>query len=409
MKEKELPKIRVVLRNDRKLNANGKHTLNFYIRFLGKTIKKPTGIYISPKNWDKKKKIVIGSTAELKKYQIELSEKMAEFDRYFLQLSMSRKDAVLSIKAIHDFFEDLKFDDFCAYYMKIAQEKKKSKSSSTYNKYINALRTFKEFCKSVKINEIRFADVTPRLIKDFDLYMIYIKGLHSTSVETGYHQKLRYVFGRAVIEDIITKSPYQGLIKEESAPNAPRIPLTEEEVGRIEELEFDENSRHLERIRDYFLFYCFTGVRFGELFLIKKENLRRDSFKHYDQKNKRTVTKPLTWKARKLIHKYAPENEGEFCFRPLSNGHYNRELKRIAELADIDKNLISHLGRHTLATNLRKHGVPIEDIGAILCQKDPKTPLTYAKPNNENLLGYMTELFGRENSKASTSSLLINP
>lgn len=396
MKENDLPKIRLVLRDDRSLNAEGKYTLNFYIRFLGKTIKKPTGVFIHPKNWDKKKKKIVGNSPELLKYQIELSEKMAEFDRYFLQLSMSRKDVVMNRKSVHDFFDNVKFDDFSAYYLKIAEEKKKSKSSSTYNKYMNALRSFKEFCKSVRIDEIRFADVTPRLIKDFDLYMIYEKGLHSTSVETGYHQKLRHVFDRAVVEDIIAKSPYVGLRKEESAPNPPRIPLTEEEVERIAGLEFEEENAHLERIRDYFLFYCYTGVRFGELFLIKKENLRRDSFKHYDQKNKRTVTKPLTWNARRLIHKYASENKGEYCFKSLSNGYYNRELKNIAEMAEIDKNLFSHLGRHTLATNLRKNGVPIEDIGAILCQKDPKTPLTYAKPNTENLLGYMKGLYGGE-------------
>lgn len=396
MKENDLPKIRLVLRDDRSLNADGKYTLNFYIRFLGKTIKKPTGVFIHPKNWDKKKKKIVASSPELLKYHIELSEKMAEFDRYFLQLSMSRKDVVMNRKSVHDFFDNVKFDDFSAYYLKIAEEKKKSKSSSTYNKYMNALRTFQEFCKTVRIDEIRFADVTPRLIKDFDLYMIYEQGLHSTSVETGYHQKLRHVFDRAVVEDIITKSPYVGLRKEESAPNPPRIPLTEEEVERIAELEFDDENDHLERIRDYFLFYCYTGVRFGELFLIKKENLRRDSFKHYDQKNKRTVTKPLTWNARRLIHKYASENKGEYCFKSLSNGYYNRELKNIAEMAEIDKNLFSHLGRHTLATNLRKNGVPIEDIGAILCQKDPKTPLTYAKPNTENLLGYMKGLYGGE-------------
>lgn len=397
MKQNELPKIRLVLRDDRNLNADGKQTLNFYIRFLGKTTKKPTGVFVNPKNWDKKKRIIVGSSPELKKHQIELNEKMAEFDRYFLQLSLSRRDIVINRQSIHDFFDNVKFDDFCAYYLKIAEEKKKSKSSSTYNKYLNALHVFREFCKSKRLDDLRFVDVTPRLIKDFDMHMVYVKKLHSTSIETGYHQKLRYVFDRAVVEDIIMKSPYVGLKKEESAPNPPRIPLTEDEVGRMVELEFDHENAHLERIRDYFLFYCYTGVRFGELFLIKKSKLMRESFEHYDKKNKRSVTKPLTAKARKLIHKYAIEMDDDFCFKPLSNGYYNRMLKIVAELAKIEKNVFSHLGRHTLATNLRRNNVPIEDIGEILCQKDPKTPLTYAKPNTENLLGYMQNLYaGKE-------------
>src|SRR5690606_35962753 len=147
MKEKELPKIRLVLRDDRKINSEGKYTLNFYIRFLGKTIKKPTGVYISPKNWDKKRKRIIGNSPELKKAQIYLGEKMAEFDRYFLQLTITKKDIVLNRKAVHDFFDDVKFDDFCAYHNRIAEEKKKTTSDATYNKYMNSLKVFKEFCK----------------------------------------------------------------------------------------------------------------------------------------------------------------------------------------------------------------------------------------------------------------------
>lgn len=63
--ENELPKIRVKLRDDKPLNSEGNYTLNYLILFGGNTIKKPTGLYIEEKEWNKKKETVLGSSSEL--------------------------------------------------------------------------------------------------------------------------------------------------------------------------------------------------------------------------------------------------------------------------------------------------------------------------------------------------------
>ncbi|TSJ44975.1 hypothetical protein [Fluviicola chungangensis] len=78
--ENELPKIRVKLRDDKPLNAEGKYTLNYMVRFEGKTIKKPTGLYIEEKNWNKKKETVLGSLNDtskaMKTYSMTLASKI---------------------------------------------------------------------------------------------------------------------------------------------------------------------------------------------------------------------------------------------------------------------------------------------------------------------------------------------
>lgn len=70
--ENELPKIRVKLRDDKPLNAEGKYTLNYLVRFEGETIKKPTGLYIEEKNWNKKKETGVHFTNEEAAYLKQL-------------------------------------------------------------------------------------------------------------------------------------------------------------------------------------------------------------------------------------------------------------------------------------------------------------------------------------------------
>lgn len=78
--ENELPKIRVNLRDDKPVNAEGKYTLNYLVRFEGKTIKKPTGLYIEEKNWNKRKETVLGSANELLRIQGILDGKKSDFN-----------------------------------------------------------------------------------------------------------------------------------------------------------------------------------------------------------------------------------------------------------------------------------------------------------------------------------------
>lgn len=99
--ENELPKIRVLLRADKPKNAEGNYTLNYIVRFMGKSMKKPTGLYISSKDWNKKKGEVIGTSKEILRIQGILSKKKADFNQYFLNFDAT--GGTISRKVIDDF------------------------------------------------------------------------------------------------------------------------------------------------------------------------------------------------------------------------------------------------------------------------------------------------------------------
>ena len=64
----------------------------------------------------------------------------------------------------------------------------------------------------------------------------------------------------------------------------------------------------------------------------------------------------------------------------MSNAKYNLYLKEIAELCGIQKNVTSHLARHTFATTVTyDNGVSIESISKMLGHTKISTTQIYAR------------------------------
>ena len=129
--ENELPKMRLVFRGER-MNAEGKSTLNYFVRFEGKTIKKPTSLFVKAKNWSSKKSEVIGSTKEIQRISVLTNERKAEFERYFLDCDA--RGVKITRIVIDNFFEDKSLDAFFSYYDGIC-EKRTELSQSMKDKY----------------------------------------------------------------------------------------------------------------------------------------------------------------------------------------------------------------------------------------------------------------------------------
>lgn len=73
-------------------------------------MKKPTDLYISSKDWNKKKGEVVGTSKEILRIQGILSKKKADFNKYFLNFDAT--GGKISRKVIDDYFDDHRFDNF---------------------------------------------------------------------------------------------------------------------------------------------------------------------------------------------------------------------------------------------------------------------------------------------------------
>ena len=109
------------------------------------------------------------------------------------------------------------------------------------------------------------------------------------------------------------------------------IYLTENELMNL--YNFDTTDDRLKRVRDLFVFQCFTGVRYSDIQNISKEDINNATWTVRTQKTHQIIEIPLNAYAISILAKYS-----EFP-RPLpviSNQKMNDYLKELCEKAGIN-------------------------------------------------------------------------
>jgi site-specific recombinase XerD len=162
--------------------------------------------------------------------------------------------------------------------------------------------------------------------------------------------------------------------------------LTTDELDKIENVQLE--IPRLKKVRDLFIFSCYTGVSYADLMVLTPQNLVIGIDKKIwlitrREKNGNQVKLPLLSKAITLVEDHK-NDEGCFVNNSLlpkiSNQKVNSYLKEIAKICKIKKNLTFHLARHTFATTVAlTNGVPIETVSKILGHKKLSTTQIYAK------------------------------
>ncbi|MFN6014292.1 MAG: site-specific integrase, partial [Flavobacteriales bacterium] len=137
-----------------------------------------------------------------------------------------------------------------------------------------------------------------------------------------------------------------------------------------------------------FVFCCYTGLAYVDVSKLKPSNIITYPDGTLWINLSRTKTDvdshiPLLPKAVEIIEKYKghPETDIKGTVLPIrSNVKFNAYLKEVADLCGIEKNLTTHLARHTFATTVTlNNDVPIETVSKMLGHKNLKTTQIYAK------------------------------
>jgi site-specific recombinase XerD len=171
------------------------------------------------------------------------------------------------------------------------------------------------------------------------------------------------------------------------------------ELKLIEDFNF-HNDR-LDRVRDLFVFSCYTGISFTDINDLTKDNVRNglDGQKWIFTSRNKTKAKvkiPLLDKALEILEKYDahPMTEITQSLLPvITNVKVNLYLKEVADLCDIKKNLTFHMARHTFATTVTlSKGVPIETVSKLLGHTKIATTQIYARVLEDKLSQDMSEL-----------------
>jgi integrase len=128
----------------------------------------------------------------------------------------------------------------------------------------------------------------------------------------------------------------------------------------------------------YFLIGCFTGLRLGELKLLRKPEDGAESMQLISPKTGKKTTVHFTSGLKELFV-ICPR----LCEQWIHENTINKSLKKIAKLCKINKSICVHVGRHTFAmAYLRKNG-NIQDLQTILKHGKIDTTMVYVHQLDE--------------------------
>ena len=255
-------------------------------------------------------------------------------------------------------------------------------SSATHEKYERVIRftlSFIEFDK--KYRDISLPQIdTDFLDKFFQYLRIERKIANNTSVK--YIGAFRTIIMPAIINGTIRKNPF--LSFKHKVKKIHKDYLTQEELEQLMDVQI--MSPDLGRIRDQFIFCCFTGLAYIDLRQLTRFNIKKDNGGAYfiekaRQKTGQQSIIPLVQPAMRILKKYSPSQDfRDFKWYVSSNTKMNKRLKEIGSMAGLEKSLHMHLARHTFATTVTlSNGVPIESVSSMLGHATIRQTQDYAK------------------------------
>ncbi len=147
--------------------------------------------------------------------------------------------------------------------------------------------------------------------------------------------------------------------------------------------------QRLAEVRDAFIFQCFTGFAFQDVFALTTENIVKVGIAGerwlIKDRGKTGVSEmvPILPIVEELIERY----EGHACritkglLVPVnSNARYNGYLKELAAICGVNRELNTHLARHTFADiMLNIMEFSLEEVSKMLGHKTTRTTQRYAK------------------------------
>jgi site-specific recombinase XerD len=272
-----------------------------------------------------------------------------------------------------------------------------SKSKATYQKYEVTLKHTTSFLrKRYNLSDIHFAEINHMFISDFETFLMV-----DCQCQSNTTAKFMQFFKR-----IILIARNNGWMLHDPFVNY-KIRINKVDRGYLtkEELELIFKKKieipRLEHVRDIFIFSCFTGLAYIDVYNLKESNIRTSFDGNLWIMTKRQKTDvnsniPLLEVPKMILAKYKGKlPEGKIL--PISsNQKMNAYLKEIGDLCEIQKNLTFHLARHTFATTITlSQGVPIETVSKMLGHTNIKTTQIYARITDNKIGHDMGVLSGK--------------
>ena len=363
------------------------------VNFASKRIEFTTGYRIDATKWDAdKQRVKNGCSNKLKQSASEINASLLEyyteiqsiFKRFEVEDVMPTPEQIKeAFNALHkpvseepkpkkealpcDFFQV--FDDFvedCG--------RQNNWMDSTFEKFAavkNHLTNFR--------GGLTFEFFDERGLNDYVGYLRDVKEMRNTTIGkqlSFLKWFLRWAFKKGVHQN----NAYDSYKPKLKSTQKKIIFLTWDELNRLREFKIPFNKQALERVRDVFLFQCFTGLRYSDVFNLRRSDIKGDHIEVTTVKTSDSLIIELNNHSKAILDKYKDVAfEDDKVLPVITNQKMNDYLKELAELAGIDEPvrqtyyrgneridevtpkyalLGTHAGRRTFICNALALGIP---------------------------------------------------
>lgn len=363
------------------------------VNFASKRIEFTTGYRIDSAKWDAdKQRVKNGCSNKLKQSASEINASLLEyyteiqsiFKRFEVEDVMPTPEQIKeAFNALHkpvseepkpkkealpcDFFQV--FDDFvedCG--------RQNNWTDSTFEKFAavkNHLTNFRE--------GLTFEFLDERGLNDYVGYLRDVKEMRNTTIGkqlSFLKWFLRWAFKKGVHQN----NAYDSYKPKLKSTQKKIIFLTWDELNRLREFKIPSNKQALERVRDVFLFQCFTGLRYSDVFNLRRSDIKGDHIEVTTVKTSDSLIIELNKHSKAILDKYKNVAfEDDKVLPVITNQKMNDYLKELAEMAGIDEPirqtyykgneridevtpkyalLGTHAGRRTFICNALALGIP---------------------------------------------------
>ena len=361
------------------------------VNFASKRIEFTTGYRIDAAKWDSdKQRVRNGCTNKLKQSASEINasllgyytEILEIFKKFEVEEVMPTPEQIKeAFNALHKPIEEVKprkstpnafykvFDEFvrdCG--------RQNDWTDSTYEKFAavkNHLMNFRD--------GLTFDFFDEKGLNDYVTYLRDVKEMRNPTIGKQL-SFLKWFLRWAFKKGLHQNNAYDSYKPKLKSTQKKIIFLTWEELNKLREFEIPAAKQALDRVRDVFLFQCFTGLRYSDVFNLRRSDIKGDHIEVTTVKTSDSLIIELNKHSKAILDKYKDVAfEDDKVLPVITNQKMNDYLKELAELAGIDEPvrqtyyrgneridevtpkyalLGTHAGRRTFICNALALGIP---------------------------------------------------
>jgi integrase len=315
------------------------------LTYSGNRIELSTGLRIDRDKWDtKEKKVKKNCTNKLKQSASDINAKLSgyEFDLQNVFKKFEIEERIPTNEEVKHLFNQIYSDNktnskkkgFFEYLDEFILEngKQKNWTDKTYSKFetvknhlknFNSKSTFSYFDDRGLTSYVEFLRERREMRNStIDNQVSFLKWFLKWAYSKGYNNNLAYQTFKPKLKTTQKKIIF----------------LTPEELKKIKEFNIPQTKKYLERVRDVFLFSCYSGIRYSDAFNLKKTDIKDAYFEITTVKTNDSLIIELNKNTKEILEKYKDiPFQGNKALPVISNQRMNEYIQELGKLTEIEE------------------------------------------------------------------------